>query len=96
MEDFSTIIYIAMGLIMFVVDVLSLKVFPQYPHNDSNWVALYLIGVVFYLWKKYRYNHAVWHFFVLAAVCHYVAILMAVASNDSKMNWVCQKTKRQA
>jgi hemolysin III len=43
--------------------------------------ALYLMGVVFYLWKKYRYNHAVWHFFVLAAVCHYVAILMAVASN---------------
>jgi hemolysin III len=44
--------------------------------------ALYLMGVVFYLWKKYRYNHAVWHFFVLvAAVCHYVAILLAVVSN---------------
>jgi hemolysin III len=44
--------------------------------------ALYLMGVVFYLWKKYRYNHAVWHFFVLAAaICHYVAILLAVASN---------------
>jgi hemolysin III len=42
--------------------------------------SLYLIGVIFYLWKKYRYNHAIWHFFVLAAaVCHY-AILLAVAS----------------
>jgi hemolysin III len=41
--------------------------------------GLYLLGVIFYLWKKYRYNHAVWHFFVLAAaVCHYVAILLAV------------------
>jgi predicted membrane channel-forming protein YqfA (hemolysin III family) len=64
------------------VDVLSLKVFPQYPHNDSNWTALYLMGVVFYLWKKYRYNHAVWHFVLAAAVCHYVAILLAVASID--------------
>jgi hemolysin III len=24
--------------------------------------SLYLIGVIFYLWKKYRYNHAIWHF----------------------------------
>jgi hypothetical protein len=23
--------------------------------------SLYLIGVIFYLWKKYRYNHAIWH-----------------------------------
>jgi hemolysin III len=44
--------------------------------------ALYLIGVIFYLWKKYPYNHAVWHFFVLAAaICHYVAILLAVVSD---------------
>jgi hemolysin III len=42
--------------------------------------GLYLVGVVFYLSKRYLYNHAVWHFFVLAAaVCHYVAILLAVA-----------------
>jgi hemolysin III len=36
--------------------------------------SLYLIGVIFYLWKKYRYNHAIWHFVLAAAVCHYVAI----------------------
>ena len=41
--------------------------------------VLYLLGVIFYLWKKYPYNSAVWHFFALAAaVCHYVAILLAV------------------
>jgi hemolysin III len=41
--------------------------------------GLYLLGVIFYLWEKYPFNHAVWHFFVLAAaVCHYVAILLAV------------------
>jgi hemolysin III len=44
--------------------------------------ALYLMGVVFLLMEEISLNHAVWHFFVLAAaVCHYVAILMAVASN---------------
>jgi channel protein (hemolysin III family) len=57
-----------------LADVLSLKVFPNILTILIG-AALYLMGVVFYLWKKYRYNHAVWHFFVLAAaVCHYVAI----------------------
>jgi channel protein (hemolysin III family) len=42
--------------------------------------SLYLIGVIFYLWKKYRYNHALSFFVLAAAVCHYVAILLAVAS----------------
>lgn len=79
----STIIYIGMGLIMVVG---GRTFFESIPSNILTMIligaALYLIGVVFYLWKKYSYNHAVWHFFVLAAaVCHYVAILMAVASN---------------
>jgi hemolysin III len=42
--------------------------------------ATVLCGV-FLLVKKYRYNHAVWHF-VLVAACHYVAILLAVVSID--------------
>jgi hemolysin III len=80
---FSTIIYIAMGLIMVVGGS---TFFESIPSNILTMIligaALYLIGVVFYLWKKYRYNHAVWHFFVLsAAICHYVAILLAVMSN---------------
>jgi hemolysin III len=41
--------------------------------------GLYILGVIFYLSKKYAFNHALWHFFVLAAaICHYVAILLAV------------------
>ena len=80
---FSTVIYIGMGLIMVVG---GRTFFESIPSNILTMIligcALYLIGVVFYLWKKYRYNHAVWHFFVLAgAVCHYVAVLLAVASN---------------
>jgi hemolysin III len=80
---FSTLIYIAMGFIMIVG---GRTFFESIPDNILTMIligcALYLVGVLFYLWDKYPYNHAVWHFFVLvAAVCHYVAILLAVATN---------------
>jgi len=40
---------------------------------------IYSIGTVFYLWDKYTYSHALWHICVLvAAICHYVAILLSV------------------
>ena len=78
---FSTLIYIAMGFIMIVG---GRTFFESIPSNILTMIligcGLYLVGVVFYLSKRYLYNHAVWHFFVLAAaVCHYVAILLAVA-----------------
>lgn len=41
--------------------------------------TLYSLGVIFYLWERYTYSHAVWHSFVLvAAICHYAAILLSV------------------
>ncbi|MGB7393615.1 MAG: hemolysin III family protein [Pricia sp.] len=76
----STIVYIAMGCIMIVggrtfFDAIPLPIMTMIVIGG----ALYLLGVIFYLWEKYPSNHAVWHFFVLAAaVCHYVAILLAV------------------
>jgi hypothetical protein len=42
--------------------------------------ALYLMGVVL-LMEEISLQPCCLAFFVLAAVCHYVAILMAVASN---------------
>ncbi len=40
---------------------------------------VYTIGVIFYVLKKYRYMHSVWHLFVLAgSVCHYFSILLFV------------------
>ena len=76
----STIIYIAMGCLMVVG---GRTFFTSIPSDVLTMIfiggALYLLGVIFYLWEKYPYNHAVWHFFVLAAaICHYVAILLAV------------------
>lgn len=40
---------------------------------------VYTVGVVFYVLKKYRYMHSVWHLFVLAgSVLHYFSILLFV------------------
>lgn len=76
----STIVYVAMGCILLVG---GRTFFTSIPNNVMTMIiiggGLYLLGVIFYLWEKYPFNHAVWHFFVLsAAVCHYVAILLAV------------------
>lgn len=51
------------------------------PHGGL-WLLLagglcYTIGVVFYLWHRLRYHHAVWHGFVLGgSACHYFAVLL--------------------
>lgn len=42
--------------------------------------CLYTIGVVFHLWRRLPFHNAIWHLFVLvAASCHYLAVLDAVA-----------------
>lgn len=38
--------------------------------------ALYSLGVIFHVWERLRFQNAIWHSFVLvAAACHYGAIL---------------------
>jgi hemolysin III len=42
--------------------------------------ALYCMGLVFYAWRSLRFQNAIWHAFVLvAACCHYAAVLFCVA-----------------
>lgn len=37
----------------------------------------YTVGVVFYLWRRLRFHHAVWHGFVLGgSVCHFLAVFV--------------------
>jgi hemolysin III len=76
----STALYIGMGWMV----VLSVK--PLVAHVPPGAVAwllagglAYTGGVVFYAWTRLRYNHAVWHLFVLAgSVCHYIAVILYV------------------
>ena len=36
---------------------------------------LYTFGVIFYVWKRLPFNHAIWHMFVFAAsICHFFAV----------------------
>lgn len=79
-EILSTLIYILMGLLMIVG---GRKFFDYLPLQVMVFICigggLYLAGVFFYLWDKYQYTHAVWHIFVLAAaMCHYVAVMLAM------------------
>ena len=41
---------------------------------------LYSIGTVFHAWRRLRFHNAIWHGFVLlAASCHYLAVLACLA-----------------
>jgi len=76
----NTIIYIAMGWILLVGGK---RFFIAFPTSVFVMVmiggGLYTLGCVFYLNKRIPQNHAVWHVFVLcAAICHYVAVLLAI------------------
>ena len=36
----------------------------------------YTTGLVFYAWKRLKFNHAIWHLFVMAgSLCHYWAVV---------------------
>ena len=40
---------------------------------------LYTAGVVFFVWERIPYNHAIWHVFVLGGtVAHFLAVLFFV------------------
>lgn len=73
----STLLYIGMGwLIVFAYGPLKEAMRPE----AMNWLIIggvtYTLGTIFYLAKKQKYTHAIWHLFVLAgSVFHFVAII---------------------
>jgi len=76
----SLLIYLAMGWIVLVAPNLFFAKMPT-PSMVLMFVGggLYSLGVVFYVWKKLPYNHAIWHVFVLGgSVCHYIGILLCI------------------
>jgi hemolysin III len=73
----STVIYLAMGwMIVLAIRPLSQAVDPA----GLRWLmlggALYTGGVVFYVWERIRFGHAVWHLFVIGgSMAHFMAVL---------------------
>lgn len=76
----STVMYVMMGcLIIIAVKPLMAKA----PAGLMTWMliggACYLLGIIFYAWKKLPWHHPIWHLFVLAgATCHFFGMLKLV------------------
>jgi len=76
----STIIYLLMGwIIIFAMKSLWSAIEPA----GFFWLVagglLYSLGIIFYLNKKLKYSHAVWHLFVFAAsACHFVSVMFYI------------------
>lgn len=72
----STLVYVGMGWLILVAAVPVARALEP---TTLGWLAAgglaYTGGTVFYLNRRLRYAHAVWHGFVLAgSVCHGVAV----------------------
>ncbi|MGB0938323.1 MAG: PAQR family membrane homeostasis protein TrhA [Colwellia sp.] len=72
--------YLGMGLISVTLLGELYKVLPiEALFFLAGGGVIYCIGVFFYVQKKVRFTHAIWHAFVLAAaVCHFLMIYLYV------------------
>ena len=76
----STLTYLAMGwLVIVAIRPMWRFLGPQ----GFLWIGLggvcYSLGVIFYVWKRPRFTHAVWHLFVLAgSLLHFLGILFHI------------------
>jgi hemolysin III len=77
---FSTIMYTVLGCLVFLIvrpllATMSTQVFVLMLGGGVG----YIFGLPFYLNKNFKYNHAVWHLFVLAgSISHYFMILYSI------------------
>ena len=79
-EKLSLAIYLLMGWLCIIAVKPMLS---EIPSGGLIWLAsgglFYTLGVSFFRWEHLRYNHAIWHLFVIGgSLCHYFAILFYV------------------
>lgn len=80
-QKLSVLAYILMGWL----SVVAIKEFlANIPMGGLILIGIggvvYTVGVLFYALKKIRYNHAIWHVFVMGgSICHYLAVLFYLA-----------------
>lgn len=75
-KGISTIVYLIMGwMIVFSWNELIAKISPISLGFLITGGLLYSLGTVFYMWKICKFNHMIWHIFViLGSIAHYVAV----------------------
>ncbi len=79
-KKLSTMMYLLMGwLIIFAIKPLITNL------NTISTIFLisggivYSLGTIFYLWKNLKFNHLIWHFFVLGgSVCHFFMMFFLI------------------
>lgn len=73
----STFIYITMGWIaIFFIKTIISNTPSKCLYLTLAGGIVYTLGVVFYLFKWFKFHHAIWHIFVLAgSILHFLAIL---------------------
>jgi hemolysin III len=69
--------YVIMGLLVVIAIKPMLQMLPR---GMIAWLfiggACYILGIIFYLWKRLPYHHPIWHLFVLAgSLSHFLGIL---------------------
>ncbi len=74
---FSTLLYVLMGwLIIFAWEPLVTHLPTQGMIFLIIGGVLYTAGSIFYVWRGFKYHHALWHVFVLAgSIMHFFAVL---------------------
>ena len=71
------LLYLVMGWILLFILPAMIKYIPA----RGMWFILagglsYSVGVIFYLWRKLKFSHAIWHLFVIGgSVCFFFAVL---------------------
>ena len=77
-EIISLLLYLVMGwLIVFDFTALALAVSPRAISLLIAGGGFYTAGILFYVWNSLKYNHVLWHLFVLAgSICHFFSIYL--------------------
>lgn len=76
----STALYLVMGWLVLVAIV---PLFRNLSIAGISWLTAgglaYTVGVIFFVWRRLPFNHAIWHLFVLSgSVCHVLAVCLFV------------------
>ena len=77
-EIISLLLYLVMGwLIVFDFTALQEVVSTRAISLLVAGGGFYTAGIFFYVWNSLKYNHVLWHFFVLAgSICHFLSIYL--------------------
>lgn len=75
-KGISTIVYLIMGwMIVFSWNELVAKISLISLGFLIAGGILYSLGTIFYMWKVCKFNHMIWHIFViLGSIAHYIAV----------------------